>query len=77
MGQTPAQSKLTVAPLHQAVDLGDLGIIQLLVKYGAAPERGGMLDDRTLSLAARTGNEEAMELLLDTLTSTDNSTLLL
>ena len=62
-------------PLHQAVKRGHLAIIQLLVKYGATPERGGMLDDPALSLAARTGNEEAMNILLGSLKSTDSSIL--
>ncbi len=61
-------------PLQQAVKLGHLAIIHLLLKYGAAPEDGGMIDDPVLSLAAATGNEEAMKLLLDSFKSTDSST---
>ena len=61
-------------PLQQAVKMGHLAIIHLLLKYGAAPEDGGMIDDPVLSLAAARGNEEAMKLLLDSLKSTDSST---
>lgn len=64
-------------PLHQAVKKGHLDIIYLLLKYGAAPERGFMLDDPTLSLVASKGNEEAMKLLLDNLKNTDSSIKLL
>lgn len=64
-------------PLHQAVKKGDLAIIQLLLNHGATLERGDMLDDPTLSLAAIEGNEDAMKLLLASLPDTDSSTKLL
>ena len=64
-------------PLHQAVKKGHLDVIYLLLKYGAAPERGFMLDDPTLSLVALKGNEEAMKLLLDNFKNTDSSIKLL
>lgn len=60
--------------LQQAVKDGQLAIIRLLLNYGATPEEGGMIDDPALSLAATKGNEEAIKLLLDSLTSTDSST---
>lgn len=67
----------SVYPLQQAVGHGHLDIIQLLLKYGAAPEVGGMMVDSALSLAAIRGNEDAMKLLVDHLTETDISTKLL
>ena len=64
-------------PLQQAVRTGHLGVVQLLLKYGAAPESEAMIDDPVLSETAAKGNEEAMQLILDSLTTTDSSTKLL
>lgn len=61
-------------PLQQAVGLDHLVIIQLLLKYGADPEMGGMIDPSAMILAATKGNEDAMKLLVDYLAGTENST---
>lgn len=61
-------------PLRQAVGLGHLVIIQLLLKYGADPEMGGMIDPSAMILAATNGNEDAMKLLVDHLAGTESST---
>ena len=61
-------------PLQRAVGLDHMVIIQLLLKHGADPELGGMIDPSAMILAATKGNEDAMKLLVDYLRGTENST---
>ena len=73
-GQMPAQIKVAFTPYSELSKMGHLANIQLQLEYDAALEEEGMIGDPALSLAAPRWQEEALKLLLDSLTNTESST---
>lgn len=58
-------TKLGQPILLIATELGQTGIVQSLIRYGADPNGTDYLDNTALSIASTTGNANVMKVLLD------------
>lgn len=60
----PSDNSFRVAPLHSAVESGNVALLELLLAHGAKPDAVEFLEATPLHSAAARGNREMVEKLL-------------
>jgi uncharacterized protein len=60
----PSDNSFRVAPLHSAVESGNVALLELLLAHGAKPDQVEFLEATPLHSAAARGNREMVEKLL-------------